>query len=142
MIGQVEASEPRITIVQALHFAKILDQFVLGRPIEPIRRRERIALQIIQHFGPAIDDCFPLRRERRRIRIVSRRYDQACYAIEKLPRWKAVCDSPGANTVILDQLAFGKSENEMFLLGLAIKYAGIAGKDIMICSGEPGRFEE
>ena len=51
---------------------------------------------------------------------------------EELPRWKAACDNRAADLVILNQLAFGKSSRELFLLGVAVKYAAIANKDIMI----------
>jgi hypothetical protein len=51
---------------------------------------------------------------------------------EELPRWKAACDHPEGQVVILNQQAFGKSASDMLLLGLAIKYAGIAGKDVTV----------
>jgi hypothetical protein len=57
----------------------------------------------------------------------------------QLPRWQAACDHAEADTVILDQRAFGQTHEEILLLGLAIRYAGIAGKDVMIASGAPIR---
>jgi hypothetical protein len=51
---------------------------------------------------------------------------------KQLPRWKAACDEPGADIVIIQQEAFGRSQSEIFLLHCAIRYAGIAGKTVMI----------
>jgi hypothetical protein len=51
---------------------------------------------------------------------------------KKLPHWKLACDNAGADTVILQQVAFGRSLDEMFLMHIAIRYAGIAGKTVMI----------
>jgi hypothetical protein len=53
-------------------------------------------------------------------------------AAEELPRWKAACDHPEGEVVLLNQRAFGKSASEMLLLGAPIKYAGIAGKDVTV----------
>src|SRR5438874_10812708 len=50
VIRQIETPKPRIAIVEALDFSKILDQLVFGRPIEPIGRGERIPLQVGQNF--------------------------------------------------------------------------------------------
>jgi len=51
---------------------------------------------------------------------------------ERLPHWRAACDHAQADTVILNQRAFGASERELFLLGIAIKYAGSANKNVTI----------
>jgi phage gpG-like protein len=51
---------------------------------------------------------------------------------EQLPHWKAACDHVGADSVFLNQRAFGRSEDELRLLGAAIKYAGIAKKNVTI----------
>ena len=61
----------------------------------------------------------------------------ASFIGERLPRWKAACDKPRADIVIIQQEAFGKSQSEIFLLHCAIRYAGIAGKTVMIapCPG-------
>jgi hypothetical protein len=56
---------------------------------------------------------------------------------EQLPHWKAACNHAGADTVLLNQMAFGRSEDELRLLGAAIKYAGIARKNVMISWSEP-----
>jgi len=53
---------------------------------------------------------------------------------QQLPGWKAACDNPDAETVILDQRAFGNSQAELFLLSLAIRYAGIAKKNVTIAA--------
>jgi hypothetical protein len=51
---------------------------------------------------------------------------------ERLPRWKVACDKPGADIVIIQQEAFGRSQSEILLLHCAIRYAGIAGKTVMV----------
>jgi hypothetical protein len=51
---------------------------------------------------------------------------------QELPGWKKACDSTEADIVVLSQKAFGKSLDETFLLGCAIKYAAIAKKKVMI----------
>jgi hypothetical protein len=51
---------------------------------------------------------------------------------EQLPHWRAACDHAGADTVYLNQRAFGLSDKELLLLAVAIKYAGIAKKNVTI----------
>lgn len=51
---------------------------------------------------------------------------------QELPRWKAACDNPAAEIVILNQRAFGNSDHELFLLSIAVRYAGIAKKHVTI----------
>lgn len=51
---------------------------------------------------------------------------------EELPHWKAACGRADADVVILNQRAFGRSPHELFLLSIAIKYAEIIKKDVMI----------
>ena len=51
---------------------------------------------------------------------------------EKLPRWQAACSQIGADTVILQQMAFGTTQEELFLMALAIRYAGIVGKIVTV----------
>jgi hypothetical protein len=51
---------------------------------------------------------------------------------ENLPKWKSACQNADASCVILTQGAFKKTDNDLFLLAVAIKYAGIAKKDVMI----------
>jgi len=51
---------------------------------------------------------------------------------ERLPQWKVACEKPGADIVIIQQEAFGRSRSEVFLLHCAIRYAGITGKTVMI----------
>jgi hypothetical protein len=50
----------------------------------------------------------------------------------QLPHWRAACDHAGADTVYLNQRAFGLSDKELLLLAVAIKYAGIAKKNVTI----------
>ena len=52
---------------------------------------------------------------------------------ESMPHWRAACDNPGADTVILQQGAFKNSPDELLLMGIAIKYAGIVKKNVTIC---------
>jgi len=51
---------------------------------------------------------------------------------EQMPHWRAACDHAGADTVFRNQRAFGFSDDELFLLAVAIKYAGIAKKNVTI----------
>jgi hypothetical protein len=51
---------------------------------------------------------------------------------QQLPHWRAACDHAGAGTVYLNQRAFGLSDKELLLLAIAIKYAGIAKKNVTI----------
>ena len=51
---------------------------------------------------------------------------------EHIPRWREACDNPGADTVVLQQRAFGSSADELFLIALAIKYAGMKKKTVTI----------
>jgi hypothetical protein len=51
---------------------------------------------------------------------------------QQLPHWRAACDHVGADTVYLNQRAFGLSDKELLLLAVAIKYAGIAKKNVTI----------
>jgi len=51
---------------------------------------------------------------------------------DQLPHLQAACDRTDPDTVVLNQVAFGTSEKELFLLAVAIKYAGIAKKHVMI----------
>jgi hypothetical protein len=53
---------------------------------------------------------------------------------EKMPRWKVACNRADADIVILNQSAFGSSRHELFLLSVAIKYAGIVKKNVMIAA--------
>jgi hypothetical protein len=60
---------------------------------------------------------------------------------ERLPHWKVACDNALADTVILQQGAFGRTPDEIGLMHAAIRYAGIIGKTVMIApysgAGEP-----
>ncbi len=51
---------------------------------------------------------------------------------DQLPHWRAACDRTDADIVVLNQRAFGTSEKELFLLAVAIKYAGMANKNVTI----------
>ena len=53
----------------------------------------------------------------------------------ELPHWKLACEHADADTVILAQQAFGRSLSEIFLMHVAIRYAGIIGKTVMIHPG-------
>lgn len=51
---------------------------------------------------------------------------------ENLPKWKRACLYTDASCVILQQSAFNTTDNDLFLLAVAIKYAGIMKKDVTI----------
>jgi len=51
---------------------------------------------------------------------------------EQLPNWKLACDNAEVDSIILRQTSFGRSQVEVALLHAAIRYAGIAGKTIMV----------
>jgi len=51
---------------------------------------------------------------------------------ENLPKWRRACLNTDASCVILTQSAFSKTDSDLFLLAVAIKFAGIAKKDVMI----------
>jgi hypothetical protein len=60
------------------------------------------------------------------------------HKLHSIPNWIAVCEGP-EDVVILHQDAFAAdfNEDELYLLGCAIKYAGICGKEVHIV-GRPG----
>ena len=51
---------------------------------------------------------------------------------QEFPLWKISCDRATPNRVTLYQDAFGKSLEASFVLHLAIRYAGIKGKTVVI----------
>jgi len=51
---------------------------------------------------------------------------------ENLPKWKRACLDPDASCVILAQRSSSSTDNDLFLLAVAIKYAGITKKDVTI----------
>jgi hypothetical protein len=51
---------------------------------------------------------------------------------QQMPRFQVACDHADADTVIFSQMAFGSSEEELFLMGVAVRYAGIVGKTVTI----------
>jgi len=53
----------------------------------------------------------------------------------ELPGWSRACSSTEADAIILHELAFGTSDNELFLLACAIKYAAGRGKNVHIACG-------
>ena len=53
---------------------------------------------------------------------------------KNIPHWKAACDNSDAEIVILHQRAFGSSPDELFLLSVAIKYAGLKKKSVTVVS--------
>jgi hypothetical protein len=55
---------------------------------------------------------------------------------EQLPNWKSACDDKDAEMVIIQQQAFSRSADDSFLLVVAIRYAGLAGKTVMIAPCE------
>jgi hypothetical protein len=51
---------------------------------------------------------------------------------EELPHWRDACRHAAVENLILNQRAFGDSNHELFLLAVAIKYAGLAKKTVTI----------
>ena len=54
----------------------------------------------------------------------------------QLPQWKSACDNKGAEMVIIQQQAFKRSVDDSLLLVVAIRYAGLVGKTVMIAPYE------
>ncbi len=50
--------------------------------------------------------------------------------------WISACSHTDADHVIFDQLAFGTSTEELLLMAIAIKYAKLQGKAVMISAGQ------
>lgn len=50
----------------------------------------------------------------------------------QLPQWKRACDNPGGDIMIIEQEVFRRSITDATLLYAAIRYAGAAGKTVMI----------
>ena len=50
----------------------------------------------------------------------------------RLPGWKRACEHAEGEMVILNQMAFGQSTEELLLLGIAAKYAGIRGRHVVV----------
>jgi hypothetical protein len=57
----------------------------------------------------------------------------------RLPGWKKACGSPMADAIVLHELAFGTSDDELFLLACAIKYAAHRGKNVHVVCGTPAK---
>ncbi len=49
-----------------------------------------------------------------------------------MPQWAKACGHEDQALVILNQRDFSKSGNDMLLLAIAIKYAGIARKNVSV----------
>ena len=59
----------------------------------------------------------------------------------RLPGWTKACASPKANAIVLHELAFGLTGDELFLLACAIKYAANRGKIVHVVWGALGGVE-
>jgi hypothetical protein len=59
-----------------------------------------------------------------------------------LPEWKRACVSSRADAIILHELAFGTSGDELVLLACAIKYAAHRGKSVHVVCGMAGETEQ
>jgi hypothetical protein len=51
---------------------------------------------------------------------------------QNLPKWKRACFYTDTSCVVLQQSAFNTTDSDLFLLAVAIKYAGIMKKDVTI----------
>ena len=58
MIREVKASQPGIIRFESFDFAKLFNQLVFGGPIETIRRRKRVALEIVENLSQASATAF------------------------------------------------------------------------------------
>jgi hypothetical protein len=58
--------------------------------------------------------------------------------LTKVPDWIAMCEDPATDTVLMHQYSFAADhqEEEVELLGWAIKYAGLCGKHVQIVPGK------
>src|SRR5688572_7083493 len=52
-----------------------------------------------------------------------------------LPGWQKACGSSEADAIVLHELAFGTSGDELLLLACAIKYAAQRGKNVHVVCG-------
>jgi hypothetical protein len=50
----------------------------------------------------------------------------------EFPHWKLACDPAAPNPVVIEQRDFGRSLQDICLLHVVIRYAGIMGKVITI----------
>jgi hypothetical protein len=50
------------------------------------------------------------------------------------PHWKRECARPGSEPAIIRQKELERSLQGIFFLHVAVRYAGIVGKTVMICS--------
>ena len=55
---------------------------------------------------------------------------------KEMPEWITACSHADTDHVIFDQLAFGNSTEELLLMAIAIKYAKLQGKAVMISAGQ------
>ena len=83
-----------------------------------------------------MDDLKPnpnLNREQHLVEVARREDALIAEVKQSLPDFVAYCHSP-VDAIILHQDAFAASyqEDELLLLGMAIKYAGINGKEVRI----------
>ena len=61
--------------------------------------------------------------------------DSIVEIVEKdLPKWKEACLNTDTPVVIFNQGAFSTSDADLFLLAVAIKYAGIVKKNVTIAA--------
>ncbi len=50
----------------------------------------------------------------------------------RVPSWKNTCANKDAGVIVLSQAAFGETSSKIFLMALAVKYAGMHQKNVMI----------
>ena len=60
MVGEVQTLKPWILWREAFRFAELLDEPMLGRPIQAIRGEARIPLEVVQSLLPVRHDLFPV----------------------------------------------------------------------------------
>ena len=68
--------------------------------------------------------------------------DLAAIVASSLPGWRNACVSDAASEIVLHELAFGTSDDELFLLACAIKYAARQGKNVHVVCGNADGYSE
>src|SRR5258708_23050782 len=64
MIGKIQEEEAGIGRCDGCALAKLLDETMFRRPIEPVGSTKGIALQIVQYVAPCLQEPVPLRFDR------------------------------------------------------------------------------
>ena len=76
--------------------------------------------------------------------IAQREADLIAVIEEKLPEFARACHEPDIPTIILHQDAFAADyqEEEYLLLSMAIKFAGVYGREVLVSGANRGSFSQ